>query len=348
MLFEPVCSPVGAPTSWEALQHNAANEATGGIWRVTGPGGTAILKHATPGNGAVGHWAASDDARHWNYWKREYLAYTSGEAGRYGEGTDLSAPRLLDAAERPDGSAELWLEDLDGPAGSEWAPERLAHFARQLGLAQARHAAAPEQPWHSRTWLRQYAGGRVFGDIAWDHPAAARHWPDELRAGLRAIWKRRGDLFDRAEALPQTLCHLDVWPMNLTTRGEAPVLLDWAFVGRGAAGEDIANLIADTFLDGLQPVERLGEVKGALIDAYRAGLAEAGWRGDEVETAIAVTGAAKYCWLAPTILGRLAQGRPLDEGTYEAEAGSGNDAVLVRCRPIMAMFVAWAQAALDR
>ncbi|WP_035699652.1 phosphotransferase, partial [Glycomyces tenuis] len=260
MLHDLVCSPVGVPSGWEPLQHNAANEATGGIWRVTGPGGTAVLKHATPGEGGSGHWAPSDDARHWNYWKREYLAYTTGAAERYGEGAGLLAPRLLTAGERPDGSAELWLEDVQGASGGRWAVEQFALFARRLGAAQARHAASPEQPWHSRRWLRQYASSRTFGDIDWDHPVAARHWPDELREGLRVIWKRRGDLFDRAEALPQTLCHLDVWPMNLLMRGADPVLLDWAFVGRGAVGEDVANLIADTFLDGLQPVDRLPEI----------------------------------------------------------------------------------------
>ncbi|WP_051393465.1 hypothetical protein [Glycomyces arizonensis] len=345
MLTEPACSPVGTPIEWEALQHNTVNEATGGIWRVTGPGGTAILKHATPGSGGPGRWAASDDPHHWNYWKREYLAYTTGAAARYGEGTALSAPQLLAAAERPDGSAELWLEDVQGTAADRWDTGQFTHFARQLGAAQARHVTGSEQAWHSRTWLRQYSGRNAFADIDWDHPTAARHWPGDLRAGLRAIWERRGELFDRAEALPQTLCHLDVWPMNLTCRGTDPVLLDWAFLGRGAVGEDIANLIADTFLDGLQPVALLAETEQAVTDAYRAGLTDAGYSGERLAEAIAVTGAAKYAWLAPTVLGRLTAGKPLDESTYEAEVGSGDDAVLERGRPIFAMFVRWAHRA---
>lgn len=346
MLTEPAHSPIGPPTDWEPMTHNAANEATGGIWRVTGPGGTAVLEHATRGGG-TGHWAAGETPRHWNYWKREYLAYTTGAAGHYGAGTALGAPRLLSAGERPDGSAELWLEDVHGPTADRWNVDQFAHFARQLGAAQARGVRSASQPWHSRTWLRQYAGRRHWPDIAWDHPVAARHWPDRLRAGLRTVWKRRDDLFDRAEALPQTLCHLDVWPMNLILSDAGPILLDWAFLGRGAIGEDIANLIADTFLDGLQPVDRLPEVKDALTDAYRAGLAEAGGRHGRLETAVAATGAAKYCWLAPLMLTRLAQGRPLDDSTYEAEAGSGDDAVLERARPIMDMFVTWASTVLD-
>lgn len=348
MRFEPVHHPVGTPTAWEPLRHNTANEATGGIWRVTGPAGTAVLKHATPGEGtAAGPWAPGTEAHHWNYWKREYLAYTTGETERYGEGTALSAPRLLAAGDRPDGSVELWLEDLQGPTADQWTVEQFAHFAHLLGTAQARHADTEAQPWHSRSWLRRYAGRHTPTGIPWDHPAAARHWPDDLRTGLRTLWEHRTDLFDRAEAAPQTLCHLDVWPMNLTRRGTDPVLIDWAFLGRGAIGEDLANLIADTFLDGLQPVDRLDEVKDALTDAYLTGLAATGPSGDRTRAAIAATGAAKYCWLAPLTLARLARGESLDAGAYEAHTGAGDDAVLARRRPIMAMLVDWARTALD-
>ncbi|HEU5127237.1 MAG TPA: hypothetical protein VFU12_04545 [Glycomyces sp.] len=347
MHFEPVHTPIGTPTALEPLLHNAANEATGGIWRATGPAGTAVLKHATPGDGATGPWASGTDAHHWNYWKREYLAYTTGQTERYGAGTALRAPRLLAAGERPDGSVELWLEDLPGPFADQWTVEQFAHFARQLGTAQARHATTDPQPWHSRSWLRHYAGRHTPAAVPWDHPAASRHWPEDLRTGLRTLWEHRTDLFDRAASFPQTLCHLDVWPMNLTRSGTDPVLIDWAFIGRGAIGEDIANLIADTFLDGLQPVDRLDEVKDALIDAYLAGLAEAGRRTGPVPAAIAATGAAKYCWLAPLMLTRLARGEPLDEGTYEAAAGAGDDAVLARSRPVLAMLVDWARTALD-
>ncbi|THV33415.1 aminoglycoside phosphotransferase [Glycomyces buryatensis] len=346
MLTDPRHSPIGTPTAWQALTHNAANEATGGIWRVSGSGGTAILKVATPPSESDGQWAASDDPRHWNYWKREYLAYSTGATTAYGEGTTISAPRLLAAGPRADGALELWLEDADGTPGQDWSVDRLADFAEQLGLAQARHVGTASQPWHSRQWLRQYAGRHDYRDIDWDAPKAAEHWPDELRSGLRSVWERRTDLFDLVESLPQTLCHLDVWPMNLATRGDEPVLLDWSFFGSGAIGEDIANLIADTFLDGLQPVGLLPEVESALTDAYLAGLAAGGYR-DEAATrkAIAASGAAKYAWLAPMMLSRLASGQSTGSVSYDTD--SGDDAVLARRRPIFEMITAWARTALD-
>ncbi|GAB4003256.1 hypothetical protein GCM10029992_44190 [Glycomyces albus] len=203
MLDQLATTPIGPPHTWETLQHNTANQTTGGIWRVAGPDGTAILKHLTPGTDAHGHWASGDDPRHWNYWKREYLAYTTGTTAAYGHDTDISAPALLEAAERPDGSVELWLEAVDGLHGRRWTTPAHTAFAHDLGRAQAHHTAAPDQPWHSRRWLRQYAGRASFTDIPWHHRLAAEHWPTELRDDLRMIWERRRDLFDRAETLPR-------------------------------------------------------------------------------------------------------------------------------------------------
>lgn len=347
MLTDLRHSPIGTPIHWaSALRHNTGNQATGGIWRLSGPGGDAILKHLTPRGDGHAHWPASDDPRHWNHWRREYLAYTTGFAAAYGHDAGIGAPALLAHGERPDGSLELWLEALDGVPGRHWTVPMLADAAHRLGTAQARHTATAEQPWHSRRFLRQYAGRRDFGPLDWDHPLAAAHWPPDLRTGLRLIWERRGDLFALAEALPQTICHLDVWPMNLARRDGAPVLLDWSFTGTGAIGEDLANLIADTFFDGLKPVDELPEAETALTGAYLEGLAAAGYR-DEAATrkAVAASGAAKYAWLAPAMLTRLAAGGTTASADYDTETDDAR--VMERRRPIFAMLARWARTALE-
>ena len=77
------------------------------------------------------------------------------------------------------------------------------------------------------------------------------------------------------------------------------------------------------------------------------GLTETRRQDDTTLKAIATTTAAKYAWLAPAMLDRLAAGKPLDQSEYEAQTGSGDDTVLARSTPILAMFVRWAQTALD-
>jgi hypothetical protein len=237
------------------LTHNAGNQATGGIWRVQGPAGSAVVKLATAGDGAAAAWATSDRSDHWNYWRHEALAYQTGFDHTVYAGAGLGAPRLLAAVEPGPGVVALWLEDVEGLAGPRWPVARLAEFAGRLGRAQAAWARRSlAHPWLSRRWLRQYVASKPIAEpVPWDHPRAAAAWPVELRDGLRRLWNRRAELLDLAEALPQTTCHLDVWPMNLIARGgpgAEAVLLDWAFAGAGAIGEDVANLIVDSVADG--------------------------------------------------------------------------------------------------
>ncbi len=295
------------------LTHNAGNQATGGIWQVNGPAGRAVAKIARAGCGGDAAWATSERGDHWNYWRREPLAYQTGFAHRVYADAGLGAPRLLAAAQPRPGMVALWLEDVAGLPGPRWPVARLADLGERLGRAQAGWAGRDlAYPWLSRRWLRQYVASKPVSEpVAWDHPRVSAVWTAELRAGLRRLWQRRAELLTLAEALPQTTCHLDVWPMNLIARGgpgDEMVLLDWAFAGAGAVGEDIGNLIADSVADGLIDPGLLPEIDHAVTTAYLAGLRAGGWRGGDTQVrhAIAVTGAAKYCWLAPLMLQRLA------------------------------------------
>jgi hypothetical protein len=305
----------GRALAAQALTHNAGNQATGGIWRVVGPAGSAVAKVVTAGRDGDAAWATSEHDHHWNLWRREPLAYQTGFAHAVYADAGLGAPRLLAAVRPYPGTEVLWLEDVAGVPGMRWPVARLADFAERLGRAQAGWAGRdPAQPWLSRRWLRQYVASKPVAEpVAWDHPGVLAVWPAELRAGLRELWRRRAELLALAEALPQTTCHLDVWPMNLIARGGMGaeiVLLDWAFAGAGAIGEDVGNLIPDSVADGLMDPGLLPEIDEAVTAGYLAGLRAGGWRGRDVAVrhAIAVTGAAKYCWLAPLMLGRLADG----------------------------------------
>jgi hypothetical protein len=135
--------------------------------------------------------------------------------------------------------------------------------------------------------------------------------------------------------------------MNLIARedpGAEIVLLDWGFAGAGAVGEDVGNLIPDAVADGLLDPALLPEIDAAVTDGYLAGLRAGGWRGEDagIRRAIAVTGAAKYCWLAPRMLQRLEDGS--GAGFYDRR---GAEQVLAGRLGVLGLVAGWGRLALD-
>jgi len=300
----------------EPLRHGLGNAATGGIWRVRGTAGSAILKvarlpAATDPRQAFG---TSDEPDHWNYWRREALAYETGLAATAYTPAGIAAPAMLEANARADGGIDLWLADVAGVAGWAWPVPRLARFAYELGAAQARWAGrVPDLAWLSRRWLTQYLteGPPRLAQVAdedWDHPSVAV-WPAAVRQRLRRLQADHSRPVAIVDSAERTLCHLDVWPANLIDDDGASVLLDWSFAGDGAVGEDVSNLIIDSCADGLMDVALLPEIAESATDGYLRGLSDGGWTGsaDTVRTTIAACGAAKYSWFAPAVAGRAAR-----------------------------------------
>jgi hypothetical protein len=348
-------SPVSLPAAVgdtvleaEPLRHGQGNAATGGIWRVRGPAGTAVLKVARQPaeTDTLKTFPTSDEPTHWNFWRREAFAYQTGLAATAYADAGITAPALLEAGTRPDGGVELWLADVGGTGGFGWPVPRLARFARELGTAQARWAGrVPAMPWLSRRWLAQYMAEAPnwLGPVdpaVWDHPNLAP-WPEEVRTRLRRLWADRDRILAVAEAGERTLCHLDVWPANLADDAGTSVLLDWAFTGQGAVGEDLANLVIDCFTDGLMDVALLPEVAEAAVDGYLTGLHDGGWTGsdDAVRTAVYASGAAKYSWFGPAMAVRAARD-DLGRSSYRQDTSAA--AAIRRLTPLVTLIADWA------
>jgi hypothetical protein len=293
-------SPSEAPTlaamTDQPLTHNPLNGVTAGVWKR----GDVVHKVLTRRREAPPHWASSDDLRHWNYWRREALVYVSGLPDRLG----LGSPRLREMVASPEGDVELRLEHVEGRHAAALTVEDLEAVAEVLGRAQGR-VDLPDEEWLSRGFLRAYSGSRPVAwslmddDDAWALPLMREHFDASLRTALLRLHRGRDRLLTWMESLPRTVCHLDVWPNNLIRRsGGEIVFLDWAFVGDGALGEDIGNLVPDSVFDLLLHHQLLDELDVRLTSAYLRGLREAGWGGDARLVRLGICASAvKYDWL---------------------------------------------------
>ena len=323
------------------LTHNTLSGVTAGVWREH----DAIRKRLTRRTDAPPHWAASEDPHHWNYWRREALVYEAELPQRLG----LAAPRLLDIAEAIDGDIELRLEDVAGRHGAELGIADLEAAALTLGRSQGR-ADQLGEPWLSRRFLRDYSTTRhvrwelLDDDAAWAQPLIREHFPPAIREGLLRLRARRERLLDLMERLPRTVCHLDVWQNNLIRRPDGEiVLIDWAFVGDGALGEDVGNLVPDSVFDLLLPHAALDELDARATAAYLAGLRDANWRGDERLVRLGICASAvKYEWLAIRCLEDGSSDELLDYG----RAGPVDaDAILAARAAGLGLCARWADEA---
>ncbi|NAZ76530.1 aminoglycoside phosphotransferase [Kineococcus sp. T13] len=295
----------------ETLRFNRNNATTGTVERVHAADGTTRihkrLRRTGTVPGAPAHWASSNTPTDWNHWAREAAVYTDPRlrAGLAGTGLDLPAAEV----ERDEQGVDLWLEDVHGTAGADFSLADHVATATALGRWQAR-PLRPAPPWASRGFLRAYSTSRpgnlalVDDDAAWARPLVRDTWPAHLRAGWQRLLAHREHLLDVVENLPRTLCHLDAWVANAVRRpGGEVVLLDWAFAGDGAVGEDLGNYLPDAVFDLFWPAERLAELEAACWPAYLDGLRAGGWEGSEREARLGVVASCvKYAWLLPLLL----------------------------------------------
>jgi hypothetical protein len=312
---------------FEPLTHNPSNGVTAGVWRVTGGGRSAVLKVLTRTKETSATWAASNDPRHWNFWRREAYVYQSGLAQIW-QGHGIRAPRLLACVERPDGDLALWLEDVPGDPATAWPLDRHVEHAHRLGAAQGAVGAGEDRPWLSQRFLRDYTTSKTTGqdllddDEAWRHPLVRAHFPAGLRADMVRLHHDREWFLTVMESLPRAFCHLDQWPANVRSDGRGSAVLDWAFAGDGALGEDLGNYLPDCVFDLFVPAADLPGLAKAAYDAYLHGLRESGWRGDERLVRLGVCASAvKYDWLTALMLARADDEQPAygGQGAVSAE-----------------------------
>jgi len=331
--------PDGSRVSVESLPRNPW--LTSAIWLVRDDRRSIVVKRTAiscdkPDDAWSAHWTyGAHIETHWNYWKREALAYQNDIPGCFRKSGILAPAALL---VQSDGDhANLWLEAVSANPATQWRIAQYARAANALGRAQA-GLLIEKQPlpisWLARDYLVDYSSekpfklNRVAEDEQWEGQLVADLLSRDLQPTLCRFGDIRQTLYQIVTDLPHTLCHNDFWTRNLFGDDSGPIfVIDWGFVGYGPIGADIGNLIPSAALDGFISSEDLPELETAVFDGYLEGLREGGWYGDDRLARLGMCASAvKYVWLGPAI---LQSAREPNHPTY---AGYGGHDIETRFR----------------
>ena len=299
-----VRSALGSKTvelaAWECEQLHGGVGVGTAIYRFSGEGydreqkvpWSLILKTLCPEGD-------NSDVSAWNYYKREADAYQSGLLDDLPGG--LTAPRCFGVVEHPDDTCWIWLENVSDEIGSDWPLEHYGVAARHAGQLNGAYLVAQSLPswsWLSSDWLRGYiarsASAIPIIHNLLDHPLVRRGWPGDASDRLFRLWEERDLFLDALDRLPQTLCHLDLFRRNLFARktadgGGQTVVIDWAFVGQGAIGEEIAIMVSTSLAFNEVDLAQAQAFEDIVFEGYLEGLHDAGWRGDPQQVRLGYT-----------------------------------------------------------
>jgi hypothetical protein len=302
---------------WEcqALQGGVGDLGSGlvGLYRLTG--------HISD-QGAVQAWSlvlksahvAADDVV-LDYRLREWSAYHSGFLGDLKEG--VRAPQCYGTTRQSETVLRIWLEDLGNIREQHWLQESYAQAAYHFGTWNGMYLIAttrPDFPWFcrstSREWIQQAAPDIDLLRSSLRHPIVERMYPGDQAEAILRLWEQRDRYLTALEQLPQTICHNDAFRRNLMLMEGADghtylVAIDWAYLGWGAVGEELAALVVGDLVFDEVPWSQATEFAAVLFAAYLAGLQQAGWRDDPRLARLGFTAAAAMKYSFPYALSGL-------------------------------------------
>jgi hypothetical protein len=219
------------------------------------------------------------------YWKREAEALTSGLLEHLTPG--LSAPICYEVADQPDGSVWLWMEEVE-KVQTAWTVSRFAEVARRLGKWQGQYLVGKPLP--QGVWLTPSGWNRDFVEEnsatmellkhSLEKPWVRYAYPEDKLKEILWVWEEREVFYQALENLPQVFCHRDVFGRNLLDRQGEAVLIDWAYAGIGAVGEELTPLVQATYLWKEVEEGSFKELEDGIFSGYLEGLGEVGWQGD--------------------------------------------------------------------
>jgi hypothetical protein len=290
---------------WHVAEINrgAVNPVTMGLYHVYGRvrvgdqtrDFSLILKTIqSPANIGLPHLGGGDDQTHWNHWQREPSFYQSDLVGQLPEG--IATPRCYGIQQWDGRIIWLWLEAVEYGRADLRQLDDLGFVAHQLGRLNGKFthpAHLPQTDWLTTDtnlqWLEEIKGpaNLLFtsdGRPKWEHPVLQSLFPPTDHNPYHQFWQAIDRFTVILQDLPRTWCHGDGNPANFKIRqtgsgSKEMVAMDWAMTGIGVLGQDVAQLIYDSYR--FFAAEQWDALIQTLLDRYLDGLREMGWRGEE-------------------------------------------------------------------
>jgi len=128
------------------------------------------------------------------------------------------------------------------------------------------------------------------------HRLVQRVYPREVLDRLLLLWAHRQELLDALDRLPQVLSHNDAFRRNLFLKSERLLAVDWAFLGPGPVGAELAPLVTASVAFLGMARDRWRDLEQTAVEAYLRGLDDSGWRGapDQPRFGFAASSALRY------------------------------------------------------
>lgn len=188
-----------------------------------------------------------------DYVYREMYCYQNGLFGDLG--TRLTVPKIygLHSFESMQRSW-IWMEDCSDAFAVIWTPELLIKALRDLAEL---HACwwGRETEFYRMSFLKHRGqamyNGKWTSRIALNCSTAEKHpfkgkigrvFTDDRCNLLLRLSEAVDLIYPQLERLPQTLLHQDIWLPNMGCYNSKTLLIDWAHMGPGTPGADLAFL----------------------------------------------------------------------------------------------------------
>jgi hypothetical protein len=188
----------------------------------------------------------------------------------------------------------IWLEDLTHAPQPPWSADLFLGTARNLGQFNGHwpEDSLPRWDWLSYEGFRsEFTRNPVFQDAFerlpndHSHPLMSEYLTHTSVDELLQFWRDCDDLLAMADTTSRGVCHNDchtrnLFPVNDEDGESYTVGIDWVKVGVVNLGLDIGHLLSSPMIWLELTPEEAEALSGPVLDAYLAGLADAGWSGN--------------------------------------------------------------------